>query len=149
MTFPQLAHYHSFLGQFMMSPPQEAYDFLLHIIGYIVGNASVGITFGGALRIPMGLDVMPPNFARSYGTHAYTDSSWNKKPRPYGGHVVFRCNGPWMWSGKCLKVVADSSMEAETAQGSRPSDKRPHMGKADEYPYPEANDGTGLPAVRQ
>ena len=119
MTFPQLAYYHSFLGQFMMSPPQEAYDFLLHIIGYIVGNASVGITFGGALRVPMGLDVMPPNFAQSYGTYAYTDSSWNKKPRPYGGHVVFRCNGPWMWSGKCLKVVADSSMEAETAQGSR------------------------------
>ena len=72
MTFPQLAYYHSFLGQFMMSPPQEAYDFLLHIIGYIVGNASVGITFGGALRVPMGLDVMPPNFAQSYGTYAYT-----------------------------------------------------------------------------
>ena len=33
MTFPQLCYYHSYLGQFMMSPSAEAYEYLLHIIG--------------------------------------------------------------------------------------------------------------------
>ena len=119
MTFPQLAYYHSYLGQFMMSPPRAAYDFLLHIIGYIIGNASTGITFGGALRVPMGLTAMPPHFMESFGTYAYSDSSWNKKPKPHGGHVVFRCNGPWMWKAGALKVIADSTMEAEMAVASR------------------------------
>ena len=67
----------------------------------------------------MGLTAMPPNFKESYGTFAYTDSSWNKKPKPHGGHVVMRCNGPWMYSGKALKVIADSTHESETAQASR------------------------------
>ena len=30
-----------------------------------------------------------------------------------------RCNGPWMYSGKALKVIADSTHESETAQASR------------------------------
>ena len=119
MTFPQLSYYHSYLGQFMMSPPAAAYEFLLHIVGYIIENAATGITFGGALKIPMGLTAPPPNFKQSYGTFAYTDSSWNKKPKPHGGHVIFRCNGPWMYSGKGLKVIADSTHESETAQASR------------------------------
>eukprot|EP00964_Phaeocystis_antarctica_P084629 scaffold53336_cov100-Phaeocystis_antarctica.AAC.2 len=51
MTFLQLCYYHSYLGQFMMSPSAEAYEYLLHIIGYIIGNASTGISFGGALQI--------------------------------------------------------------------------------------------------
>ena len=119
MTFPQLSYYHSYLGQFMMSPPAAAYEFLLHIVGYIIENAATGISFGGALKIPMGLTAPPPNFKQSYGTFAYTDSSWNKKPKPHGGHVIFRCNGPWMYSGKGLKVIADSTHESETAQASR------------------------------
>ena len=119
MTFPQLSYYHSYLGQFMMSPPAAAYEFLLHIVGYIIENAATGISFGGALKIPMGLTAPPPNFRQSYGTYAFTDSSWNKKPKPHGGHVIFRCNGPWMYSGKGLKVIADSTHESETAQASR------------------------------
>ena len=45
----------------------RAYEYLLHIIGYryIVVNASVGISFGGALHMPMGLVSMPPNFTSS------------------------------------------------------------------------------------
>ena len=49
----------------------EAYDFLLHIVGYIIGNSETGITYGGALRVPMGLTAMPLNYVESYGTIAY------------------------------------------------------------------------------
>ena len=71
MCYPQLSYYHSYFGQFMMSPTLEAYDFLLHIVGYIIGNSETGITYGGALRVLMGLTAMPLNYVESYGTIAY------------------------------------------------------------------------------
>ena len=42
MTFPQLSYYHSYLGQFMMSLPQEAYNFLLHIISDTLRQCEYG-----------------------------------------------------------------------------------------------------------
>ena len=50
MCYPHLGYYHSYLGQFMMSPTLEAYAFWLHIVGYIIGNSETGITYGGTLR---------------------------------------------------------------------------------------------------
>ena len=88
-------------------------------MGYLFSNPDRGITYGGALKIPYGLSEMPINFIESHGLFVVTDSSWGTKPRPHGGHAVFRCNGVILWSSKQLKIVADSSAHAETAEASR------------------------------
>ena len=119
MCYFEAALYTSFLGQFMMSPTKKHRDFALQVVAYLVQEKSRGITFGGDLKTPLGLDAPPPHFEASRGLYAVTDSSWNRRPQPHGGHLVLRMNAPIMWSAKRLKVVADSTAEAETAQGSR------------------------------
>jgi hypothetical protein len=89
-------------------------------MGYLLNNIDSGITFGGKLRVPLGLDEYPPYFVESKGFFSIHDSSWGTKPRPQAGHVVMRKNGPLHWSSKALKViVADSTCHAETAEASR------------------------------
>ena len=89
-------------------------------IGYLINTEAMGPTYGGKLRIPLGLREAPPHFEEASGTYAVSDSSWARRPRPYGGHVVMRMNGPVLWSARQFKTcVPDSSAEAETAEASR------------------------------
>ena len=90
-----------------------------YAMGYLFSDPDRGITYGGPLKIPFGLQEFPPHFNESRGLFTYTDSSWGTKPRPHGGHVVMRCNGAILWSAKTLKVVTDSTAHAETAEASR------------------------------
>ena len=78
----------------------------------------LGITFGGNVRIPIGLTAYPPHFERSRGLHTYHDSSFGR-PRPMGGYVVMYSNGPVDWGAGYLKIVPESSHEAESAIASR------------------------------
>ena len=103
----------------MMYPKQEHLDAVMHVIGYLVNTSDIGITYGGRLVIPMGLTSFPPGFHASYGLYAYTDASWNKRPLPHGGHAIMISNGAILWSCKKLKVIPDSTAEAETNQGSK------------------------------
>ena len=119
MVWVELSYYTSSLGQFSQYPTQEHLDAVHYVMGYLFSDPDRGITYGGALKVPYGLSEMPPNFVESRGLYAATDSSWATKARPHGGHVVFRCNGAILWSSRQLKIVADSSAHAETAEGSR------------------------------
>ena len=62
---------------------------------------------------------LPEGFYDSFGLHCYSDSSWGKTPKPMAGFVLMLLNGAVDWSAKLLKVVADSTCEAETASASR------------------------------
>mmetsp|Transcript_20002 Transcript_20002/g.49885 ORF Transcript_20002/g.49885 Transcript_20002/m.49885 type:complete len:224 (+) Transcript_20002:5021-5692(+) len=94
-------------------------DAALNVVGYLVQTRGLGITYGGKLKIPMGLKEMPPGFVQSSGLHTYHDSSWGTSARPYGGYAVMRMNGAISVSSRALKIVPDSTAEAETAVASR------------------------------
>ena len=119
MAWPEMCFYSSSLGQYSQFPTQAHHDAVLYAMGYLFSDPDRGITYGGILKIPYGLQAFPPYFNESRGLFAYTDSSWGTKPRPHGGHVVMRCNGAILWSAKTLKVVTDSTAHAETAEASR------------------------------
>ena len=120
MTMPELAGYHSMLGSHMQYPTREAHEAMMYILGYIINNeTSNPIVYGGRLKTPPGMSEMPKYFQESAGYYAAHDSSWGKRPRPQAGHVVFRTNAALHWSSSSLKVVADSTAHAETAEASR------------------------------
>ena len=104
-----------------MYPLEEPhYSAVMHVIGYLVNTPDVGPVYGGKLKVPLGLGEFPAGFAEARGYFGATDSSYGKRPRPHGGHVVMRCNGPVLWSAKQMKIVVpDSTCYAETAQGSK------------------------------
>eukprot|EP00962_Isochrysis_galbana_P023198 scaffold6972_cov135-Isochrysis_galbana.AAC.2 len=62
---------------------------------------------------------LPPHYVESNGLHAYHDSSWGKAPHAWGGYAVTYMGGALTWKASKLKLVADSSAEAETAVGSK------------------------------
>ena len=113
-----LAYYTSYLGQFMQHPQPEHMRALEHVMGYILHNPDLGITFGGKLKIPFGLTAMPEHFIESKGVYAVSDSSWNTKAKPHGGHVVMRANGPIIWRSRAMKAIPDSTMHAEMNEAS-------------------------------
>ena len=107
------------LGGFLQAPEPEHLEAAYRIIGYLVATKSLGITYGGTLKVPMGLDSMPEYFIESNGLYAAADSSWNILPLPQGGFVVMYMNGAIMWCSKKSKIVAMSTCEAETDWASK------------------------------
>ena len=70
---------------------------------------------------------------------ANSDASWNVVPIPFGGHVVFYGGAAVSYSARKVKIVPQSSAEAETAAYSKAAkDVRPLR---DEHRRPR-----GLPA---
>ncbi len=62
--------------------------------GIPVGKTKdLGITYGGEIRVPMGLASAPPGFVESSGLYVAHDSSWGTHPNPLGGYVIIYCNG--------------------------------------------------------
>ena len=99
-------------------PRQVHWDAGLVVMGYLVSTKSFGITYGGKLRVPYGLSAYPPGFIESSGLHCYHDSSFGTRPRPMGGYVIMYKNAAVDWAAKQVKIVPDSSCEAESAIGS-------------------------------
>jgi len=91
----------------------------LRIIGYLSTTKRLGITFGGRLQVPLGLKQLPPGFAESGGLYTVHDSSFGTEARPMGGYCIMYCNGAVDWAASHLKIVPDSSHEAESAEASR------------------------------
>ena len=79
----------------------------------------MGITYGGKLDKPLGFDDYPDGFTESLGLHTYHDSSWGKDVQPFGGYVVMLNNGAALWASRKLRIIPDSTAEAETAIASR------------------------------
>ena len=120
MTRPDQALYFVKLASLTHAPTTVALKFLYRVYGHMVYSCELGLTYGGPLRVPMGLGCMPANYVASNGSHQYSDSSWGG-PRPYGGYVTMYYGGAANWSAFSLKIEPDSSAEAETAVSSKAS----------------------------
>ena len=57
----------------MSDPSVEAWDAALNVLSYLNTARALGVNFDGD----------------SVNVVAFSDSSWNQSPRPYGGHVIF------------------------------------------------------------
>ena len=119
MTVPELAYYHSKLGSHMQYPTRAAHEAMMYVMGYLINNEHNPITYGGKPKTPPGITEPIDYFEESRGMYVIHDASWGKTPRPQAGHAVFRSNAAMHWSSKGLKVVTDSTSEAETAEASR------------------------------
>ena len=79
----------------------------------------MGITYGNKLRVPCGMEEYPSGSIESLGLHTYHDSSWGKDVAPFGGYVIMLNNGAVAWGARKLRIILDSTAEAETAVASR------------------------------
>jgi hypothetical protein len=104
---------------FCNNPTKQHEHFALCVIGYLIKTKDMGITYGGKLRVPAGMENFPDGFMDSLGLHAYHDSSWGKEVQPFGGFVIMLNNGAIHWAERNLRIVPDSTAEAETAMASR------------------------------
>ena len=118
MTRVDIAMAVSLLCSCVSCPRECHYNAGLVVLGYLVRTKRLGITYGGKLRVPIGLSEFPVGFEESCGLYCAHDSSWGTRPRPMGGYVVMYNNGAVDWGSKGVKIVPDSSCEAETAVAS-------------------------------
>ena len=118
-TRPDGLYAASKLMSFCQALGAKHYGAALRLLGYLYATRKMGITYGGQLRLPAGLPRFPDRFHESYGMHTYTDSSWGREPRPFGGHVTMLNNGAVNWKGGRLGSVPDSTCEAETTWASK------------------------------
>jgi len=118
MTRVDVCGYLAVLCTLLHSPTKEGYSAALNLLGYLVKTKSLGITYGGKLHLPMGINSPPLGFFDSLGLHTFTDSSWGRTPRPLFMFVVMLNNGAVSFGSKFLKIVPCSSTEAETAGAS-------------------------------
>ena len=119
MTRPDIAYYASRLAMYCKSPTKHHEYFALCVIGYLIKTKDMGITFGGKIRKPMGVDETPEECMQSLGLHTYHDSSWGKEVQPFGGYVVMLNGGAVLYAARKLRIVPDSTAEAETAIASQ------------------------------
>ena len=119
MTRPDISEAVSTLCSMVSNPLDVHLQAAYVVIGYLSKTKHLGVTYGGRLRLPPGLSEFPPGFDESRGLYVIHDSSWGSKIRPMGGHAVMMANGAVDWMAKQLKIVPDSSCEAETAVASR------------------------------
>ncbi|KAL1530378.1 hypothetical protein AB1Y20_001285 [Prymnesium parvum] len=98
MTRPDVAYYVSFLAGFNGGPTKAHRDAALSVLGYLVQTRELGITYGGSLKVPLGLREYPPGFVESRGLHILITTARGARPRGRMG---------------------DSTAEAETAVASK------------------------------
>ena len=73
MTLVDLGEAIPLLANVAHAPTHMAYKKALGVLGYLVHTKNMGITFGGRLRVPLGLQVPPPHFEESSGLYTYHD----------------------------------------------------------------------------
>ena len=105
MTRPDISMETSKLCSCISDPRSSHFDACLVVAGYLWQTKSLGITYGGKLRIPIGLTSVPVGFEESSGLYTAHDSSWGTTPNPLGGYVVMYCNGALDWSTKISKII--------------------------------------------
>ena len=86
---------------------------------YLQRTKHLGITFGGKTRVPS-CSANPPLNTKAIiadgGLLLWSDASYGTA-RSHGGHVIMYHNGALAWSSRKLKVMAQSSTEAEICAG--------------------------------
>ena len=102
MTFCECAVGCHYLTRMMAAPTMEAYNAAVHMMCYMIANRTKGIKFRR---------VDNPTLVTYYDASNRGDVQDNMKA--IGGHIVFMCNGPLIWSSKKLKHVGMSSAHNE------------------------------------
>ena len=119
MSRPDISMAAASLCSCVHAPTPNHYKYALWVVGYLKATKDMGITYGGSIKIPLGLTEHPPHFIDTSGLYASHDSSFGSKPRPMGGYIIMYLNGAVDWSSSHLKIVPDNTNEAESAVGSR------------------------------
>ena len=101
MTHPEVAYHTSLLCRFMHDPSEATWEAALKILAYLYHVRKLGLRYEGKLASLI----------------TYCDSSWNSPdgPTPFGGHVIFLCGAAVSFSSRKLKIIPQSSAEAESA----------------------------------
>jgi len=102
MTLPQCGVGCHFLTRMLAAPTVQAYDAGIHMLCYMYGHREKGIRFSRVAK---------PTVV------TYYDSSNRRDPKDgakaVGGHIVFLCNGPLIWSSKKNSHTGQSSSHNE------------------------------------
>ena len=91
------------------SPTKRHEYFALCVVGYLLKTKDMSITYGGKLRVPLGIDEMPEGYMGSLGLHTYHDSSWRKDVQPFGEYVVMLNSGAVQWGARKVRTIPDST----------------------------------------
>ena len=87
----------------MHDPSMAAYEAGLNVLAYLVSAKNIGLTF----------NKYQPEVI------AYSDASGNMVPIPFGGHAIIYGGAAVSYSARKVKIVPQSSAEAETAAYSK------------------------------
>ena len=104
------------LCSFSLAPGPAHWAAALKVLGYLHKTRHLGITYGGKLRMPMGLETLPARFHENHGLH---NSSCGTSPQPYGGYLIMLANGAIEWKASKSKIPADSTAYAETVVAAK------------------------------
>lgn len=97
---PDIAGAVSQVCRFVQNPGRQHWDAVKHILRYLQGTKTAGITLGGSQTALRG----------------YVDSDWASDPitrRSRTGYIFYLHDGPISWMSKLQSTVALSSTEAE------------------------------------
>ena len=83
----------------MQDPSPGAYEAGLGVLAYLSSSRKVGLRYDGNKK----------------NVCVFTDASWGQTPFPFGGHVIFMCGAAVSYQARKLKIVPQSSAEAELA----------------------------------
>ena len=114
MTRPDIMASMSLLCKYMSDPTEECFEAALNVLLYVSGTKDLKLSFVNKLKHKAVFYDLSDSIDRNTGLHSYSDSSWGN-PYPLHGYVVFLNGGPIAYSSRLLKIVADSSAEAEYA----------------------------------
>ena len=106
----------------MGNPSLEAYDAAIGLVCYLYRTKHLGITYGGEIRAPdfeiqSGSDQLNlQTLIDNQGTMSFSDASFARDQdlASVGGFVTMYKNGAISWSSKKIKIVCQSTTEAET-----------------------------------
>ena len=115
MTRPDIMASMSLLCMYMNDPSEDCYEAALGVLLYVSKTKDLGLSFSGS-RQHQGVfsSDIEVSMRTNNDLHAFSDSSWGKA-YPLHGFCVFMNGGPVSYSSRALKIVADSSAEAEYA----------------------------------
>lgn len=118
MTRPDIAFPMSVLCKFMSDPTPECYYAALGVLQYLAHTQHVYLSYSwsGQVNLPPNEEItdVRTQIEKSCGFHMYTDSSWGEAYPSYG-YGIFLANGCISYLSKQLKLVCESSCEAEYA----------------------------------
>jgi hypothetical protein len=97
-TRPDIQFYVSWLCQFMQKPRLVHYDAGLAILSHLHHTKHLGLRYSA-------------NYPE---LEVYTDSSWGRHPKDFGGHVILFGGAVISSCSKRIRLATQSSQEAET-----------------------------------